>query len=218
MGKIHSGILSGVSGTVGPVVGAIVRGVATLRSKPKKSTKPAKESQIQQRTKFGIATKFIKSIKRMVDIGFQAYNKTMSPANAAVQELLANAITGVSPNYTIDFPKVVFSKGGLYDALTLRVMPPLPDLELRFTWNPAELPSEEALQYADDRIAFVLYDEVTGRFITLLGAAARSAGTYQLSVPFVFEGATLHVWAFFVNPEGTDVSNSQYLGTVTPIM
>jgi len=218
MAKIINGVLGAFSGVVGPVVGAVVRGVATIRSKPKKSTKPAKESQIQQRTKFGLATKFIKTLKRVVDVGFQSYNKTMSPSNAAVQDVLINAIVGLAPNYKIDFPNVTLSKGSLYDSYTLKVMPPLPDLELLFTWNPAELPAEEALLYATDRISFVLYDEVTHRFIALLGAVARSVGTYQMSIPFSFEGAKLHTWAFFVSADGKAVSNSQYLGLVTPTM
>ena len=218
MAKIINGVLGAFSGVVGPVVGAVVRGVATIRSKPKKSTKPAKESQIQQRTKFGLATKFIKGMKRVVDVGFQSYSKKMSPSNAAVQDVLTNAIVGVAPNYNIDFPNVTLSKGSLYDSFTLKVNPPLPDLELLFTWNPAELPAEEALLYANDRISLVLYDEVSHRFVALIGAAARSVGTYQLSVPFSFEGAQLHTWAFFVSADGKAVSNSQYLGLVTPTM
>jgi hypothetical protein len=217
MAKITNGILGAVSGLVGPVVGAVVRGVATIRSRPKKSTKPAADSQKEQRSKFGMATKFIKSLKSVVDLGYQSYKKTMSPSNAAVQDLLNNAITGVSPNYKIDYPNVTLSKGSLYEALTMRLMPAAAGAAATITWNPAELSPEEALLYGADRLVVVFYDEQTNRFILYNRVAARSAGTYETELPFLFVGHTLQVWTFFVSPDLKSVSNSQYLGIFTPI-
>lgn len=217
MGKILKGIVGGVSGTVGPVVGAIVRGIATVRSKPKKSSKPPKESQILQRSKFGIATKFIKSVKKIVNLGFQSV-KTMTGSNAAVRDLLNNAMVGVAPNFEIDFPNVTLSKGDLPDAYTMRVMPPLPDLEVVINWDPTELSADDMITHGSDRIVVFMYDETTRRSLSIMRAAARSAGTYQVSMPLAFEGKTVHVWAFFVSDNGEMVSNSQYLGTMIPIL
>ncbi|CAM4425509.1 hypothetical protein SAMN06265348_12142 [Pedobacter westerhofensis] len=217
MAKIFNGILGSVSGLVGPVVGAVVRGVATIRSRPKKSTKPAAASQKEQRSKFGMATKFIRSLKSIVDLGFQSYKKTMSPSNAAVQDLLTNAITGIAPNYKIDYEKVTLSKGNLYDSASIKVMPPTAGATLTITWNPADLAPEEALLYAADRLVAVLYDEQTNRFILYNRVAARSAGKYETELPFLFVGHKLYVWVFFVSPDLKSVSNSQYLGIFTPI-
>ena len=217
MGKILKGIVGGVSGTVGPVVGAIVRGIATVRSRPKKSSKPPKQSQILQRSKFGMALKFIKSVKSVVNIGFQSV-KTMNGSNAAMRDLLNNAIIGVAPDYKIDFPNVTLSKGSLPDAYTMRVMPPLPDLEVVINWNPAELSADIMLSRGTDRIVVFMYDEDTRRSLSITGAAARSAGTYQISMPVAFEGKTVHVWAFFVSDDREFSSPSQYLGTIIPIL
>ena len=217
MGKILKGIVGGVSGTVGPVVGAIVRGIATVRSKPKKSSKPPKESQILQRSKFGIATKFIKSVKKIVNLGFQSV-KTMNGSNAAVRDLLKNAIVGVAPNYEIDFPNVTLSQGDLPDSYSMRVMPPLPDLEVVINWNPADLTADEMITRGSDRLVVFMYDQTTRRSLSIMRGAARSTGTYQISMPVAFEGKTVHVWAFFVSDNGELVSNSQYLGTMIPIL
>lgn len=217
MGKIIKGILGGVSGLVGPVVGAVVRGVSTIRSRPKKSTKPAVASQKEQRTKFGLATKFIRSLKSIVDLGYQSYNTTMSPSNAAVQDLLNSAITGIAPDYGIDYTKVTLSRGNLYDAATLALLPAAAGAEVVITWNPAELQPDEALTHADDRMVIVMYAEQRNRFILYNRVAPRSAGRYTAEVPFIFVGQKLHVWAFFVSPNLKAVSTSQYLGTIIPI-
>jgi len=216
MAKIFNGILSAVSGLVGPVVGAVVRGVPTIRSRPKKSTKPAAASQKEQRSKFGLATKFIKSLKSIVDMGYRSYNKTMSASNAAVQDLLSNAIIGDSSNYMIDYPKVTLSKGSLYEARTLQILPPAADGGVVMTWDPAELGPEEALLYGADRLVVVFYDEQINRFILYTKVAARSAGRYETEIPRYYAGHKLQVWTFFVSPDGKSVSNSQYLGTFTP--
>jgi hypothetical protein len=217
MGKIIKGILGGVSGLVGPVVGAIVRSVSTIRSRPKKSTKPAVASQKEQRSKFGKATKFIRSLKSIVDLGYQSYNTTMSPSNAAVQDLLNNAITGIAPDFQIDYTKVTLSKGNLDGAHTLALLPAVAGGEVILTWNPAELQEEEAALRAADRIVIVMYDEQIDRFILFRRVAERSVGRYEATVPFLFVGHSLHVWAFFVSPNLKSVSSSQYLGSIIPI-
>jgi hypothetical protein len=217
MGKILSGILGGVSGSVGPVVGAIVRGVPTIRNKPKKSSKPAVPSQIEQRSKFGMATKFIKSLKAIVEIGYQAYSKKMSASNAAVQELLNNAITGISPAYSIDFPNVILSKGSLYDAPTMAMLPPAADATINITWDPAELGAIEGPLHALDRAVFIFHDEQTKRFVLYNQVVPRSTGKYETELPRLFIGHKMHVWAFFVSPDLKSVSNSQYLGSIIPI-
>ncbi|SDZ84840.1 DUF6266 family protein [Pedobacter hartonius] len=213
MAKIIKGILGEVSGLVGSVVGAVVRGVATIRSRPKKSTKPPVQSQVNQRTKFGIATDFITSAKRVVDIGFQSYKNRMSPSNAAVQDLLNNAITGVAPNFKIDYPNVTLSKGSLPDSPSMKLLPPVAGAQLVVTWNPVELGEEDALVYGQDLTVFMVYDEDANRFLFLVRAASREAGRRELDLPYFFVGDKLHVWVFFVSPDGKSVSTSQYLGS-----
>ena len=59
MGKFLQGILGGVSGLVGTVVGASVRGIATVRIRPKKSTKAPSQAQLNQRNIFTAITEFV---------------------------------------------------------------------------------------------------------------------------------------------------------------
>jgi len=116
MGKILKGILGGVSGLIGPVVGAVVRGVATIRSRPKKSTKPAADSQIEHRTKFGMATQFITSLSPLINIGYQAFNKTMSSTNAAVQDRLFVAIFDTQLLRSVMYTGGAIRSAGKYEA------------------------------------------------------------------------------------------------------
>jgi hypothetical protein len=218
MAKIINGILGGVSGLVGTVVGAVVRGVATIRSRPKKSTKAPVASQLNQRTKFGLAGSFIRSLNKIVNLGYQSYTSRMSASNAAIQDMLDNAITGVSPNYKIDFAKVTLSKGNLNDSPTMQLLTPVAGSKFVITWNPAELGEAEALLHGDDEAVFVLYDEQSNRFVTSIRSALRKTGKKEIDLPFIFAGHKLHAWAFFTSPNGKSVSDSQYLGSAVPIL
>ena len=66
MATFRKGILGSFSGTVGPVVGATYRGQDVLRSRPRKSTKPATDLQMMQRRKFGKAVQFITPAKMII--------------------------------------------------------------------------------------------------------------------------------------------------------
>lgn len=219
MGKIKQGILGGVSGLVGTVVGAIVHGVATIRIRPKKSTKTPKQSQINQRTRFSIATDFVFSIQDVMKVGYQYYeNSSLSAVNAAVQYHLKNAVTGTAPNFKIDYAKVQISKdkGGLEqygDASIAAAAGAMVNL----TWDPAGAYSEEQqLVRGLDNGMFMLYDESNNVYFTRIGDFIRSKGQLAIRLPRIFVGGNLHSWFCFYSADGK-VSKSQYLGPIKAI-
>jgi hypothetical protein len=214
MARIIKGILGEVSGLVGTVVGAVVRGVATIRSRPRKSTKAPQQSQINQRSKFSLVTEFMFSIRDLLNIGFQSYNKKMSPVNAAVQYALSNSVIGLAPNFSLDLPSIVLSKGSLPDSPSMSVGEVGAGHKLVFTWDLAqEFNPAEAVLYGSDRATFLMYNVTKNKFLRYISYVDRSAGNISLTVPFLFAGDTLHVYYFFSSADGKSVSNSGYLGT-----
>lgn len=218
MGKFLQGILGGVSGLVGTVVGASVRGIATVRIRPKKSSKAPSLAQINQRNVFRAITEFVFTAQPVVQIGYQSYKGSVSAINAAVQYHLKNAVTGVSPNFRIDYTKVKLSrdKGGLEnygDAAIVAVA----GANLNLTWDPAGAYSEaEQLIRKQDRGVFLLYDETNDLSFSNVDTMTRGDGKFTIHLPKMLVGGTLHSWFFFVSADGK-VSKSQYLGTTVAI-
>lgn len=78
MAKLSSGILGGISGTVGNVVGGRWRGIDYIRSKPANVKNPNTEAQQAQRMRFKLVIEFLKRIRPLIKVGFQdgARNQT----------------------------------------------------------------------------------------------------------------------------------------------
>ena len=113
MGKYNQGILGAFSGKVGNVVGSSINGVDYMRSLPRKSTKTPTLPQLMQRAKFALMADFLRPLGAVVKVGFQSRKKGLTPYNAASSYNLEHAITGTYPNFVVDYPEVIFSKGNL---------------------------------------------------------------------------------------------------------
>jgi len=161
MAKLPKGILGGISGLVGTVVGATFRTLDIIRSRPKKSSKPPVQKQINQRTKFGLVTEIISRIKVFIDEGFTPKSKYLSPVNTAVQYNLNNAVKGVSPTFEIDFPKMLISNGkmvGVVDATVKAVA----ERNVTVSWSTDDRDFAEIDKpvRAKDSARLLLYNEV----------------------------------------------------------
>lgn len=217
MGKIPNGILGAVTGTVGTVVGAVIRGVATIRTRPKKSTKPAVQAQINQRSKFGLVTSFFSPITDLINLGYQAFNTVMSPSNEAVKYHLDNAVTGVYPDYKLDMSKVVISKGKLPGSSTIEAVA-VAGANINITWDSsAEFGEVDLLARNLDYGVMVVYNELTESFFLNRHGLTRAAKSQPMHFPRAYVGPKLHLWFFFVREDGKLVSKSQYLGAFTLI-
>jgi hypothetical protein len=61
----------------------------------------------------------------------------------------------------------------------------------------------------------VVYNSTKNQFVKLTGAAARSALTFNLTVPPDFAGDDVHLWMSMVSADGKLSSDSQYIGEFT---
>lgn len=211
MGKYLKGILGSFSGLVGSVVGATWNGIDVMRSRPKKSTKPPTAAQMKQRDTFALMTQFSGQVTDVIKIGFQAYHVGQTPYNAAFSLNIENAVTGVYPAIAIDYPSFVLSKGNLLDAPEI-IVSTTEDAQLDFSWlNNADV-LDPLETNSTDKVTFVVYNPSKQLFAKKIGAAARSALSYDMALPAMWSIDNVHVWAFFVNAAGKVVSDSVYLG------
>jgi len=206
MGIIEKGILGGFSGKVGTVVGANWRGKDVIRSLPKKSRRPATEQQEMQRLKFSLVAKFLSPVKGIVNAYFGQPAAEKSRYNLASSYHLTEAVTGVHPDFSIDFPKVILTKG---DLLGLEAAAATPEVgaALSFTWTDN---SGQGQAVAEDWVLIMVYNESKNSF-EYRQTAIRSAGTFTFILPIQWSGDTVHCWLSALAVDGKKYSLSGYL-------
>ena len=209
MGKLSRGFLGGFQGQLGTAYGCFWRLMDLIKAMPRKVKRAPTEAQVPARLKMKLMTSFLARIKTFINVGFKhATAPGQAAMNVAVAYNLNNAITGTAPDYTIDFPKLLLSKGNL----------PLPGVitataeaaaKVKFVW--AESYAGIAEGSADDKASFIVYNETRSQFILITDAATRSALQYSLQLPPPFVGDTVHCYISFVGADGKEVSNSKYV-------
>lgn len=210
MGIIRQGILGGFSNKTGSVVGARWRNKDVIRGLPRKSSKPPTQAQINQRFKFGLVTGFLGRLSSFIDLGFGTGDGSTSPMNQAVTYHLNNAITGVSPNFSIDYTKLKINKGKLLLANGIEIAITVA-ARIDFSW--LNTVPDGKYKDATDRANVVVYNPAKDSFVTLPGAAARSALGYNLLLPGDYSGDEVHCYISFSSVNNKKlVSDTFYIG------
>lgn len=212
MGIQHWGAFGGFQGRAGALVGRWKDGKNIISAIPHPSQTPATVAQVNQRTKFGMLVGFLRRMTGLIRVGFQnARDLGQTAFNAAFQENYYSAITGVAPNFTINYPGLMYSKGILSGAYNATVLIDTA-ATVKLSWT-AQLAT--GIGSATDMATVVAYNPVKGQFVMLANAAARAALAYNLAVPPDFAGDDVHVWISMVRADGKMTSDSQYIGEFT---
>lgn len=210
MGKLKNGPFSGFTGRTGSLVGARKKGKWIMSAVVATTPKPPTLKQLNQQMRFGLVIEWLSGITSVIRITFSGYDSEMSAMNYAVSRNLKYAVTGLSPNYTIDFPKAILSKGTLEPAIGAGITSDSL-AELKFNWSPN---LGDYNGKATDECLFMVYNPIKGRWLTQHGGVTRDALQYTLSVPAEYSGDTVQAYFCFVSEDGKLVSNSQFLGAL----
>ncbi len=206
----------GANGTwtnkLGSAIGHYTNGQNVLTALPHPSSEPPTAAQLAQQARFGLVTAFLSYIGDLVKAGFQMETKkNQSPMNVAVSYNLKNAVTGVAPDVTIDYPKLAYSMGKV-DVPTNAAVESAAGAHLVFTWTAAVL---SGFGHEADKATILVYNPDKDRFVSLAAAALRSALTYNLQLPLDFAGDEVHTYMSFVSADGKGASKTVYVGEVT---
>lgn len=210
MGTFKKGILGGFSGKVGTVIGSNWRGLDVMRSLPKKSGVNPTAQQLEQRQKFALITGFLSPISALLSAYFGNATGTSSRLNNAVSYHIKAAITGISPNFEINYAKVLLCKGELIGVKDAIMSAPVAGaVQLDWANNAGQVLAE-----ASDLLVAVLYNSDKAQFVVDEGSATRQDATASIAIPAEFAGDTLHAWVAFTDAVQKKASSSVYLGTV----
>ncbi|HMI01777.1 MAG TPA: DUF6266 family protein [Pedobacter sp.] len=204
------GAFGGFQKKAGALVGRWVNGQNVISAIPHPSDEPPSEAQLNYRAKFRLVVTWLSWISPIIKVGFQnAHEERQSAFNAAFVYNYKNAISGTTAaNFTIDYPEVLYSKGRLSGPY-FPVLATTVDAQLDISWLAT---IANGIGAPTDLATFVVYNPSKQQFVTVIGAAARSLLSYDMTLPADFSGDNCHVYMSFVSASGKVTSNSAYLG------
>lgn len=211
MAIINQGILGGVSGKIGNVIGGTWKGIDYLRIKPSSVANPKTEGQLDQRSKFAKVLHFLQPMTDFLRVGFKLYAIKMTEFNAAMSYNLFNAVLGAYPNYTIDYPNALVSRGNL-KGVANGTANSTSVAEIDITWDDN---SSSGNALATDKSLILILNPDKKESIYTTSGPDRTAGSETLNLPAEYTGDVVEVYLGFVSADGTKVSNSTHLGSVT---
>jgi Family of unknown function (DUF6266) len=211
MGTIEKGYLGGFSGKVGTAVGSSWKNLNVLRSRPprKRRGQPS-DLQLERQAKFTVITNFLQPLTDLLN---QTYKKSASGEMSGFNKgfsVNSQAITGVYPDFAVDYAKVQLSKGSLPDVTSPSATSPTAG-KLVFTWTDNSKFDSKAL--ISDMAFVAAYNPESGRWISIEKAASRNTGTYTLDVA-PFSGKPVQTYLGFMSADRRKVAPSQYTGLV----
>lgn len=209
MARISKGILGPLSGTVGPVVGSTWKGISYIRSASSKRSGSSTAAQIEQQLKFSLIIHFLQTFTSLLELTFKKYAIQMTAFNAAFAYNIREAITGISPDFEVDYQKALLSRGDLPNASGPAVTATANMLHYTWTDN-----SGTGLAYAADKAIFIAFCPAMNISIFTIGNAQRDAGAGTLNLAS-FAGQTVETWISFITENDKEAANSFYTGQIT---
>jgi len=171
-------------------------GKNTMRTKPIEVANPRTLKQREQRAKFSLMVELSRYILSFIRIGFKQVAIGMSEFNSFMKTNIKEVITGAYPAYTIDFTKLVVSKGN----------------KVNITWD-------ENSGYGDalatDKAMILIINDTKKGVKADTTSRTREELFSLIEVPTSWIGDVVHVYLAFSDENGKVISDSQYIDTLT---
>jgi hypothetical protein len=216
MGKLLKGANGPFSGKVGTVVGYMWGDLAVIRATPEKRRKPFSDKELNQQARFALMNQFLIPVKDLLNISFAHLAYRMNGFNKGFSYNVKAAILGFSPDLSIDYPRVLLSRGDLTKPASAAVSSPSPTT-LQFKWID-NTGTGKALK--TDQLFVAIFIPGKNYWFYQMNAATREAGNYILDITqltrdiSVFYGKPFQSYVGFVAEDGKDASDSVYTGPV----
>jgi hypothetical protein len=210
MGTIQKGILGGFSGKVGTVIGGTWKGIDYMRSKANRRNFKPTEKQLGQQIKFALAMRFVQPLAGLLTISFRDFAIKMTGINNAFSYLLENAITGIYPNFAIDYSVALVSRGDLPNVPGPAVTSGAGSV-LTFSWSDN---SGVGLAKATDQAILVAYCPSLRQAVYTTSGGPRSGMTADLNL-LPFSALIVETWIGFISESGYHIATSFFTGEVT---
>ncbi|PWG78595.1 DUF6266 family protein [Pararcticibacter amylolyticus] len=211
MGQIRNGANGGFSGKAGSVIGSSWRSIDYIKGLSRRRVKPSAQSQLDQQSRFALIVSFLAPLKNLMERSYSSRDTSRATGyNLAVHENLNKAVTGISPDFSIDFSKLLISRGALQRPISPKMTSEKSGI-IEVAWFPG---SDDLTGSPDDVANIVLYNTTERVHLLSLGKATREEGKIEIPFPDEFSSDSIEGLMFFSSTDGK-YSESAYLGKVT---
>ena len=201
------------STTFGKISGRYGEALATkLKATGKNYIRPASEpsnprtpKQVEHRGKFGYINHAMRSFYPVFKVTFGGNPGIRFGINFAFK----NAIIGLHPDYSLDYPKLMFTNGALYQTNQVSAAKALGSF-VKFDWDYTKMAGNNP----DDQANIICYNKDVDQAILDLAVVDREAATFSVELPKIWVGGTVYCWIYFTTQDGTMNSASQYISEV----
>jgi len=195
----------GMKGKVGPLVVTNWKGVGVVKEAPPETRTTNSPKQVVQKAKFRTAIEFVRHLSGLYSVTYKLNAQKMTARNSAVGQIVSDAIIGDYPNFKIDFPKVLISKGTLQP---VEATVAAAAGKITWTWTP-----NVGINGANelDQSVLVVYCPQRKQSLYKINAGTRVAGTATLDVT-PFQGLTVVTYLAFTTIDQSRVSDSMFTG------
>jgi len=211
MAEIKEGILGGVNGTVGTVVGFQWRGRNFLRSKPRKSNKPATDKQRKSRTKLSVVSTFASKLKGFVNEHCPPTllnNKMATGKEQLISRLIKEGVAIIDQEICIDVGAVIVSMGTLPPSVIKKISK-LKTGRIKVQWDNN---ITNILAKGTDELTLVAYSEQLDAFTDIRGISKREDKYVHFDLPDTWTEGNIHFWSVWKSKDGILISTSAYHG------
>ena len=212
MATFNSTTFGEISGRHGSAVAAKTKNNGNVLRVYKAPSNPNSLKQIAQRTKFAFVIAFLGCMRELFKYTF----KGNGGFDTAVSYALQNAVTGTSPNWTMDVSKLVMAVGSdnVYASGTHSVTHTLGST-VKVDWYTGNIHNSQFdSAKANDTVTVVFFNEDLREAMLYEPEATRIEGTLEVDLPDNWTGGKAHSWLYYTRANGSINSNSMYLGEV----
>lgn len=210
MGIIKRGILGGFSNKVANVVGTSWKGRAVIKSLPLSVANPRTTPQVNQRTKFGEASKFFSEILgTWVKPLWDRFSGDISGYNAIMKENVESFSTLGVPVWA----DLVLSKGRMETPTTSGLTA---DASTDVIGATIAIPADATWGQANEVLFYMLVNETTGKIIFVDQTTVNPEDDFVMSASDsdMVTGNVLRLYTALKRADGTQVSNTSSVTTV----
>lgn len=212
MAILKQGSIGVFTGQIGALVISKWKDVYVGKSKPRSSSKKPTVLLKTQQAKFKMAGKFLRMVQSVVPFSFQKVPKNMTAMNYAMCYNLNNSISGVYPDFTLDYANVKLSQPTDYTTEIdngYNVIGTASGKKIRISWEDDDMPEYDETKPTDRAYCFIYH---SGKNISIDPIPPqRSELGIEVNLPPGFLGE-VHAWIFFASEDYKFVSDTKYLG------
>lgn len=197
------------NGKIGNIVFYVLNGQNVSRT----IGDPGKPSrnQLGNQQSMAVTMALLKRMKDFINVGFEleAAGTVKNAFNLATSYNKKGALQGEYPNISVNYSKVILSKGDLPVAKDIQLSKT--DTGVLISWDPSRLDFNYGL---DDSVMILLYHPLRKKAKSFLNAARREEGSRFIEVDKEWLDEPIEAYLCFKSADGKHISDSVYIGNL----